>query len=285
MSKKIDKSPILRTRLRRVLQQKGVAASHVSRFAGFNETVIKNIFQAKSKNPRAETIDRLERTLGLPLGFLLATREDTQSLADSSATAERLRFEARERGETFDHEADLQDEAFWGEIHHEELEPYVNSVDELNFIQSALATPELFDPDGLPVDISQAPAQTPVVGEIGAGGHINPIDDHAKGGGLDYVDTPVGAKPNTVGAIVRGTSFYPLLPDGSLVFWSRLESSINDWLYKMVVCHLEDGRKMVKVLTPGTAQGRYTLTSPSAPPIENVVLANVSPIDLMQPKN
>jgi len=126
-------------------------------------------------------------------------------------------------------------------------------------------------------------AEIPLVGAIGAGGDINPIDDHAMGAGLDTVTAPAGAPRGTVAAVVRGTSFYPLLKDGSLIFWSQRYKSVDNYLHELVVCHLEDGRKAIKIVTPGEGRGLYTLTSSNAPPIFNVKVESVSPIDWMRP--
>ena len=125
--------------------------------------------------------------------------------------------------------------------------------------------------------------KVPVVGLVGAGGHINPIDDHAMGGGLDMIDAPPGAIPGTVGAIVRGTSFYPFLKDGATIFWSMRHTDVSDYLHEMIICHLYDGRKTIKMLTPGTEENRYTLTSPNAEPMINEQVESVSPIDWMKP--
>ena len=47
----------------------------------------------------------------------------------------------------------------------------------------------------------------PVVGYIGAGAEVLPIDDHAKGAGLDEVECPRGMDPaKTVAVKVRGDS-------------------------------------------------------------------------------
>lgn len=125
--------------------------------------------------------------------------------------------------------------------------------------------------------------KVPIVGLVGAGGHINPIDDHAMGGGLDMIDAPPGAIVGTVGAIIRGTSFYPFLKDGATIFWSMRHETVSDYLHEMVVCHLYDGRKTIKMLTPGTQENRFTLTSPNAEPMLNQHVESVSPIDWMKP--
>jgi len=123
----------------------------------------------------------------------------------------------------------------------------------------------------------------PLVGDIGAGGHINPIDDHAKGAGHEDVEAPPNAPKDTVAVRVNGDSLYPFLRDGALIYYSRRENNVIDYLHDMVICHLSDGRKTIKVLTPGTIPGRFTLTSTNAPPMMNEEVESVSPIDWMKP--
>lgn len=122
-----------------------------------------------------------------------------------------------------------------------------------------------------------------LVGQIGAGGHINPIDDHANGAGLDEVETPPNATAGTVAVVVRGDSLYPFLKDGALIYYSSRHDNVIDYLHEMVICHFTDGRKAVKVLTPGTEPGTFTLTSVNAPPMLNEKVESVSTIDWMKP--
>ncbi|MCF6219664.1 MAG: helix-turn-helix domain-containing protein [Robiginitomaculum sp.] len=123
----------------------------------------------------------------------------------------------------------------------------------------------------------------PLVGDIGAGGHINPVDDHAKGAGLEQVEAPFNAPKGTVAVRVNGDSLYPFPRHGALIYYSRREKNVIDYLHELVICHLVDGRKSIKILTPGTLPGRFTLTSTNALPMLNEEVESVSPIDWIKP--
>ncbi len=123
----------------------------------------------------------------------------------------------------------------------------------------------------------------PLVGDIGAGGHIHPIDDHAQGAGLEDVPAPFNAAKGTVAVRVNGDSLYPFPRDGALIYYSKRQKNIIDYLHELVICHLADGRKAIKILTPGTLPGRFTLTSTNAPPMMNEEVESVSPIDWIKP--
>lgn len=123
-----------------------------------------------------------------------------------------------------------------------------------------------------------------VVGYVGAGGAINPIDDHAMGNGLEEVEAPPQSPPGTVAVIVRGDSMIPMLYDGMLVFFSSRLKNVSDYInMPPIVVHLEDGRKAIKSITNGSKRGLYTLTSFNAGPITDVHIESVSPIDWIKP--
>lgn len=126
--------------------------------------------------------------------------------------------------------------------------------------------------DCRPQDLLPA-ATVPVVGYVGAGAEVYPVDDHAPGDGLDEVDAPPGAGPDAVAVIVRGDSQYPMLFDGDvLIYWNHLADP-GEARGRLCVVHLADGRTLVKNLQRGTETGCFTLTSVNAPPIENVEIS------------
>lgn len=123
----------------------------------------------------------------------------------------------------------------------------------------------------------------PVVGYVGAGGEISPIDDHARGAGLDEVEVPPTTLKGTVAVIVRGNSMYPMYQDKMVLYYSKREKNVDDYINGILIVHFEDGRKAIKTLTKGSQKGRYTLTSFNAPPISNIKIESVSPIDWIKP--
>lgn len=127
------------------------------------------------------------------------------------------------------------------------------------------------------------PRSVPVVGYVGAGGAISPIDDHALGGGLDEIEVPPTTVPGTVAVIIRGDSMYPMFIDRTVVYYSKRGKNIDDYLHRIVIAHFVDGRKALKTLTLGSQKGLFTLTSFNAPPIVDVELESVSPLDWIKP--
>lgn len=125
----------------------------------------------------------------------------------------------------------------------------------------------------------------PVVGYIGAGQEVFPIDDHALGDGLEQVDSPPSASSNMVCAIVRGDSNYPFLQDGYRVFWdSRSEGNIEHLLGQPVVVRLADERMLIKILRRGPRPGRYNLESYNAPLLEDREVEWAAPVAWIQPR-
>lgn len=111
-----------------------------------------------------------------------------------------------------------------------------------------------------------------VVGYIGAGSEVFPVDDHAQGGGLDEVEPPPGIDFPCVAARIRGNSMYPF-EDGWLVFWTRDHEGVPEGCVgKLCVVKVQDGPTYLKRLRRGSTPHHFTLESHNAPPIENVVL-------------
>jgi len=109
----------------------------------------------------------------------------------------------------------------------------------------------------------------PVLGYVGAGAEVYPIDD----GDPLYEVTINGTLPEgTVGAIVRGDSMYPIFEEGDLVAYSGKELHAEDAIGKTCMVQLEDERMLIKTVRRGSSPGFYTLTSTNAPDIEDVVI-------------
>ena len=106
-----------------------------------------------------------------------------------------------------------------------------------------------------------------VVGFVGAGAEIYPIDDHAMGAGLAEVEAPPERTKDTVAVTVRGDSMWPAYRDGDVLYYNERREDLDALLMRECVVHLRDGRVFVKTLTPGSRPGFYTLTSYNAPPI------------------
>ena len=130
----------------------------------------------------------------------------------------------------------------------------------------------------------------PILGDVGAGGEVRPIDDHAPGGALEEVECPPGVNPSSVVALrIRGDSMHPVFQEGWIVYYSErihIAAPENDpirfsgpaadvferFYGKPCVIKLVDERVLLKTLKKGHIQGRYTLTSYNASDIENVAI-------------
>nr|WP_051686634.1 helix-turn-helix domain-containing protein [Ochrobactrum sp. UNC390CL2Tsu3S39] len=121
----------------------------------------------------------------------------------------------------------------------------------------------------------------PVLGYVGAGAEVYPIDD----GDPLYEITISSALPkDTVGAIVRGDSMFPIFEDGDLVAYSGMEMLPEDALGKTCMVELMDGRVLIKTVRRGVAPGLYTLTSTNAPDIEDVEIAWARKLVMRMPR-
>jgi len=109
-----------------------------------------------------------------------------------------------------------------------------------------------------------------IVGYVGAGSEIFPVDDHEKGAGLDEVEAPFPVRPGTVCAVVRGISMLPMFEDGDLVGYIRRDEDPSALVGKRCLVKLRDGRMLIKRIRRGTHPGVYTLVSSNAEDIEDV---------------
>lgn len=125
----------------------------------------------------------------------------------------------------------------------------------------------------------------PLVGVIGAGGTIYPIDDHEQGAGLEEVEVPPGAGPSTVAAEVRGDSMPGIAEEGWFIYWDERQSAPDDrHIGKLCVVGLNDGRVLVKKIYRSKAPGLFTLFSTGADPIMDVVIEWAAKVSFIKPR-
>lgn len=121
----------------------------------------------------------------------------------------------------------------------------------------------------------------PIKGKVGAGQQVEAIDN----GDLDEAPMPPEARPDTIAVIVDGTSMFPAIEDGSILYYSRhlpAEAMVN----RRAVVQLADGRVFVKVIRPGSEPGLWTLQSVNSQyaDIQDVVVEWAAPIDWIRPR-
>ena len=146
-------------------------------------------------------------------------------------------------------------------------------------------------PEELIADSS--PVMVPVVGYVGAGSKIYPIDDYPTGSGFDEVEPPPGINPSkTVAVTIRGDSMHPVFQDGWTVFYDKKRDvdtpprrdglhvpynkstgePLSEFFNKPCVVKLKDGSMYLKTLKRGSRPGVYNLVSYNAPDIEDAAL-------------
>lgn len=133
--------------------------------------------------------------------------------------------------------------------------------------------------------ISDQPIMVPVVGIVGAGAEVFPIDDHMQGTGIEEVEAPPGVDPReTVALRIKGDSMMPFMPEGTIVYYSeRFDGGCDAYLNKLCVVKIKDGPTLLKMLKKGYARGRFNLMSYNADMIEDVQLEWCAKIIFIKP--
>ncbi len=117
---------------------------------------------------------------------------------------------------------------------------------------------------------------TLVVGYVGGGQAVHPIDD--LGGGLEEVERPQGINGDIIAVRIRGNSMYPL-KDGWLLFYRRDVYGVPDECRnKLCVCKVVDGPTYVKEVHWTGEKGIFLLESWNDVAIEGVKLEWAAPV-------
>lgn len=106
-----------------------------------------------------------------------------------------------------------------------------------------------------------------VVGVVGAGAVIAPIDD----GSFDPVIPPFGTPEGAVAFVVRGDSMWPRYDDGDVIIAMPV-TSVDEVVGRRAVVTLTDETRLLKTVQPGAAPGTYDLHSHNAPPMLGAVI-------------
>ena len=136
-----------------------------------------------------------------------------------------------------------------------------------------------------PEELVSANLKVPVVGYVGAGAKVYPIDDNSRGNGLEMVDSPTGiSNPDIVALYVRGESQEPQLEDGWVIFYyKRMEGVPHDCIGKLCVAARPNGEVMVKKVRQGSKPGLFHLLSKNADPILDTELSWASRVIDIRP--
>ena len=101
----------------------------------------------------------------------------------------------------------------------------------------------------------------PLVGLVGAGGRIETIENV-----VDYVDMPPGATGPLEALRVEGTSMFPELHAGDVIYYApKVDERPEALLNKLVALETADGELKVKYLRRGSEPGLFDLFSHAEP--------------------
>ncbi len=136
----------------------------------------------------------------------------------------------------------------------------------------------------MPVDqLTGAALMVPVLGNIGAGGEVlftvDPDNELNEAENLPLVPRPPLIQGRLMALAVVGSSMLPKYEDGDVVYVRRDHDGIlPTYLNRYCAVRTGDGGTWLKILSPGSQAGRYTLRSLNAPDMENVEVEWASPV-------
>lgn len=137
----------------------------------------------------------------------------------------------------------------------------------------------------------------PVIGEVGAGGSIYPLDDlpliprminraETDYINCEWVEAPPGKYPNGVVALrVTGSSMMPFMPPGTVVYYAERHAggAPDHCLSTLCVVQLTDERTLLKMVRKAQLHGKFDLVSYNMETITDVDLAWCAPVVFIKP--
>lgn len=133
-----------------------------------------------------------------------------------------------------------------------------------------------------PQDLIGSSHKVQVVGYVGAGAKVYPLDNS---NALEFVDSPIGmVDPSIQAVFVRGDSQEPQLEDGWTLFYKRQDVGVlPECLGCLCVVQLSDDGIMVKKVKQGSKAGHFHLLSKNADPILDAELLWASKVIDIRP--
>lgn len=141
----------------------------------------------------------------------------------------------------------------------------------------------------MPVDqLTGYAIMVPVLGNIGAGGEVlfstDPEIELADYDAFPKVPRPPLIAGRLMALRVVGSSMLPKYEDGDVIYVRRDHDGIlPKYLNRYCAVRTADGGTYLKILSPGSEAGRYTLRSLNAPDMENVEVEWASPVLFVMP--
>lgn len=136
----------------------------------------------------------------------------------------------------------------------------------------------------MPVDqFTGAALMIPVLGKIGAGGEVlfdvDPDDELHNYDIMPKVPRPPMVSGRLMALEVVGSSMLPKYEDGDIIYVRRDHDGIlPKYLGRYCAVRTGDGGTYLKILSPGSEAGRYTLRSLNAPDMENIEVVWAAPV-------
>lgn len=126
----------------------------------------------------------------------------------------------------------------------------------------------------------------PLVGKVGGGAVVYPVDDHALGAGLDEVDAPPRRTPSMVAVRVEGDSMAAWnADDGSILYYDdRHEPPDPSMIGKIVIVWCQDERILVKKLLTGSQPGLWSLMSSNGTIERDVPVRYAARVKFIEPR-
>lgn len=134
----------------------------------------------------------------------------------------------------------------------------------------------------LPPHLTGGKQQVPIVGYVGAGEEVFPVDDSAHGASIeDFVDAPDDVGDDAVAVRVKGSSMFPAYWDGDVLIYRRDWQFVRDiCLYNECIVKVYEGPTFVKRIMPGSTEKTFTLVSYNAPDIIDVRIEWAAPVQI-----
>lgn len=133
----------------------------------------------------------------------------------------------------------------------------------------------------LPIEAINGSEAVPLLGTIGAGGMVAYFkDDHES----EVVPRPPLAPGRLMALRVAGDSMLPKYDPGDIIYIRRDHDGVVEQdLNRYCAVHCADGGTYLKLLSPGTEPGRFTLRSLNAADMENVEVIWASRVLFVMP--
>lgn len=138
----------------------------------------------------------------------------------------------------------------------------------------------------MPVDaLTGAGLTVPVLGKIGAGGQVLFASEDEEEGSVPSVPRPPLVTGRLMALEVVGSSMLPKYEAGEIIYVRRdHEGVLPSYFGKYCAVRTSDGGTYLKILTPGSEPGRYTLRSLNAEDMADVEIEWASPVLFVMPK-